>query len=280
MRPPRALLVLGFLAFVAAGPDKPTIPAAKTEITAESREQIVGDIVRAAKEKWLTQGLAADQAERLSSDITILIRAYLADDFDSVNHLWTERGAKLGDWAGAIADAELDSGRYDEVDVARLSSATAEDRLRYVWTHPAARNAQWQRIGPARAGTTLSVRAGSAEWPVNGASSMSSRWFAPADQEALAAWKNSESGKPAPTASGWQHLQAADADAKPASHWVSLQNKAMDGQAPAAFVQFPVKFRGGGTVLLRMSFAYDEARAAWYPLELMYSDGSLTLPLF
>lgn len=257
-----------------AGPEKPVIPPARVAVNAQSEDQIVADIVKASREQWAAQGLSADLCDKLAGDLAIVLRSYLRDDFDSVDRLWTERGAKLGAWAAAWAEEELRPDRYDEADAARLKTAPAREQLKYLWSHSAERGAKWERIGSDRvlAGTKLMVTAGSRDWPPNGGMGMGSRWQSPADQKARAAWL--EAKKPRPSDSGWVHVESRDEGATTppaADHWVSLQNKAMEGDIPAAFVQFPVKMLKGGTILWRMSFVYDPDRAAWFPLDLFCS---------
>ncbi len=282
MRFPRALLVLGFLAALASsGPEKPGIPAAKTEITADSREQIVADVVKTAKEKWIAQGLSEDLADKLAPDVAVVLRSYMTDDFDTVNRLWTSRGAALGSWAAASAEQELTRGDYPEADVDRLKSASTEDRIRYLWTHAAQRSAQWERIGTDHvlAGTKAMVTMGSRDWPPNGANGLGSRWDPPHDQHAKEEWEKTNT--PPAAQSGWTHLQTAPAAApQTRSGWVSLSAKSIQGDIPTAFVQFPLKVRQGTTILWRMSFGYDAERAAWYPLNLSYSDGSSARPIW
>ena len=277
-----SLLLLGQ---AGAGPEKPGIPAARVVVNARSEDQIVADIVKAARAKWVAQGLSEDLAGKLADDLMIVLHSYVAEDFEPIDRLWAGRGATLGPWATAVAEREFESGRYDEKDAARLQAGSAHEQMSYLWSHAAERGAKWERVGSDHvlAGTKIMIAGGSREWPPNGVMGVGSRWQSPADQKAQAAWL--AANQPHPTENGWVHLESEDgppANPPAAGHWVSLQNKAVDGDIPAAFVQFPVKLLRGGTILWRMSFAYDPDRAAWFPLDLScsISEAGEIQPLF
>jgi hypothetical protein len=123
-----------------------------------------------AKERWLAKGMAAEKAGRLGDDVSTVLTAIFAPDFDIYHRHMAARGLSLDEIASGFASAMLEWEIYPASAPELAPDRTVEEKIRYLWDHPRERDAAFESVRPSSlmVGFGLMAESNTPEWPYAG----------------------------------------------------------------------------------------------------------------
>lgn len=194
-----------------------------------------------AKERWLAKGMAPEKAGQLGDDVSTVLTAIFAPDFDVYHRHMAARGLSLDEIASGFASAMLEWEIYPASVPELAPDRTVEEKIRYLWDHPRERDAAFESVRPSSlmVGFGLMAESNTPEWPYAG------------------------------------HYAQLSLYAPKGGRLMEEEGTRTSRSKDSAWIMFEGRFRGGMRTRVKVHFYFDEAAGVWIPVTVVFgTDGA------
>jgi hypothetical protein len=201
----------------------------RDKLTPNTLGSVAGEMGKLAESQWVNSGISAPLARELRSDFQRFLPVAAGADFTGYERFMTQLGATLNQGRANKILRIYMAKKYANASGIRWDTAPVAELARLAWEKPELREATWTTLGAE------SARAG-VGWILD----------------------PSETAKNAAISFTMFDLP----------EWTDLIQQAQRGEAPVAWIQFPVGFEHKGASELRYTFVFHSGSQKWMPLRL------------
>lgn len=199
---------------------------------------VARSIASVLEPKFLELGIAELRAAQLRKDVEIILWAMFEPNYDIYDDMMKIKGASMSDLAApGFTNKMLEYGFYPKEQPELSESVDVTERIRFLWNHPAQRDAEWLSVDTdtVSCGRGLVALCGSPEWPSQGMYWQLSLY----------------------TPMGGRLMQEQG-------------ERLNQGEGDAVWIRVDGVFRSGMRNSMRINFYYDEEGQFWFPVTMCF----------
>lgn len=202
---------------------------------------VAARIAGEAKGRWLAKGMAEEKAARLGNDVSTVLTAIFAPDFDTYHRHMSARGLSLDKIASGFVSAMLEWEIYPSSAPELAAERTVEEKIRYLWNNPRERDAAFESVRPSSLmiGFGLMAESNTPEWPYAG------------------------------------HYAQLSLYAPKGGRLMEEEGTRISKSKDSAWIMLEGRFRSGMKTRMKLNFYFDEAAGVWIPVTAVFgTDGA------